>query len=189
MTYQISAAAYAGRLRPKPGGYSTKFYMGMQLCHNAQPLTLLYTIFAQKRYPFHLPSIDKWYLFHVPKLELCISFNCCKCTVSRQNQNIFLTFSVPQNGPVSPFYSPKRQISLPFHWYLNFWNPYPFIYLKTKKGTPFESCSQSCGIFWVCCHILPVYINLHCLKELIGFVTKIFIKIQRVGADTKLSET
>ena len=107
-----------------------------------------------------------------------------------QNQNIFLTFSVSQNGPVNPFCSPKRQISLPFHWYLNFWNPNPFIYLKTYKGTsPFESCSQICGIFWVCCHIVPVYINLHCLKELIGCVTKIFIKIQRVGAATKLRET
>ena len=55
--------AYKWRLRPKPGGYSTKFYMGRQLCPNLQPLTLLYTIFAQKRYPFHIPSIDKWYPF------------------------------------------------------------------------------------------------------------------------------
>ena len=29
-----------------------------------QPLALLYTIFNRKRYPFRIPSIDKWYPFH-----------------------------------------------------------------------------------------------------------------------------
>ena len=37
--------------------------------------------FSQKRYSFRIPSIDKWYPFHIPCLELCIHFNCCKCTV------------------------------------------------------------------------------------------------------------
>ena len=39
--------------------------------------------FSRKRYPFRIPrpSIDKWYPFHIPCLELCIPFNCCKCTV------------------------------------------------------------------------------------------------------------
>ena len=38
--------------------------------------------FSQKRYSFRIPSIDKWYLFHIPFLELCIPFNHpCKCTV------------------------------------------------------------------------------------------------------------
>ena len=37
--------------------------------------------FSQKRYPFRIPSIDKWYPFHMPCLELCIRFNCCNCTV------------------------------------------------------------------------------------------------------------
>ena len=37
--------------------------------------------FSRKRYPFRIPSIDKWYLFHIPCLELCIPFNCRKCTV------------------------------------------------------------------------------------------------------------
>ena len=36
--------------------------------------------FSRKRYPFRIPSIDKWYLFHIC-LELCIPFNCFKCTV------------------------------------------------------------------------------------------------------------
>ena len=39
--------------------------------------------FSRKRHPFRIPrpSIDKWYAFHIPCLELCIPFNCCKCTV------------------------------------------------------------------------------------------------------------
>ena len=36
--------------------------------------------FSRKRYPFSVPSIDKWYLFHIC-LELYIPFNCFKCTV------------------------------------------------------------------------------------------------------------
>ena len=42
------------------------------ICPEVQPLTLLYTIFQEKRYPFRIPSIDKWYPFHIPCLELCI---------------------------------------------------------------------------------------------------------------------
>ena len=41
----------------------------------------VYTIFSRKRYPFCIPSIDQWYSFHIPCLELCIPFNCCKCNV------------------------------------------------------------------------------------------------------------
>ena len=32
--------------------------------------------FSRKRYHFRTPSIDKWYFFHIPRLELCIPFNC-----------------------------------------------------------------------------------------------------------------
>ena len=28
----------------------------------------------QKRYPFQIPSFDKWYPFHIPSLELCIPY-------------------------------------------------------------------------------------------------------------------
>ena len=37
--------------------------------------------FSRERYPFRTPSIDKWYPFYIPCLQLCISFNCCKCAV------------------------------------------------------------------------------------------------------------
>ena len=38
-----------------------------------QPLTLVYTIFDGKGISF-IPSIHKWYPFHIPSLELCIPF-------------------------------------------------------------------------------------------------------------------
>ena len=44
-------------------------------------LTLLYTIFSRKTHPFRIPSIDKWYPFHILCSELCAPFNCCKCIV------------------------------------------------------------------------------------------------------------
>ena len=31
--------------------------------------------------PYTVPSIDKWYPFQIPSLELCITFSCCKCAV------------------------------------------------------------------------------------------------------------
>ena len=37
--------------------------------------------FWQKRSPFRIPSIDKWYLSHTPGIELCIPFNNCKYIV------------------------------------------------------------------------------------------------------------
>ena len=53
----------------KPRGYSTNVYT-----RRLRPW------FSRKRYPFRIPSIDKWYLLHIC-LELCIPFNCCKCTI------------------------------------------------------------------------------------------------------------
>ena len=37
-----------------------------------QPLTLLYTIFDGKGTISPIPFIDKWYLFHITSLELCL---------------------------------------------------------------------------------------------------------------------
>ena len=36
---------------------------------------------SRKKYPFRIPSINKWYPFHIPRLGLCIPFNCYKCIV------------------------------------------------------------------------------------------------------------
>ena len=46
-------------------GQSKLFYTG-RLHTKVQPLTLLYTIFDKKRYPFHIPFLKKWYLFLIP---------------------------------------------------------------------------------------------------------------------------
>ena len=51
-----------GKGRGAVGVQSTKFYIE-RLCPEVQPLTLLYTIFWQKRYAFHIPSIGKQYTF------------------------------------------------------------------------------------------------------------------------------
>ena len=65
------------------GGYSTKLDTGRL---SKVQLHTPYVPFSQKRHPFHIlpfriPSIDKWYPFLIPCLELCIPFNCCKRTV------------------------------------------------------------------------------------------------------------
>ena len=36
--------------------------------------------FWQKSLPFRTPSIDRWFPFCTPGLELCMPFNCSKCT-------------------------------------------------------------------------------------------------------------
>ena len=59
-----------------PGGTQQMFIRG-----GSAPRSNFYIPFFTKRYPFRLPSFDKWYPFHIPCLELCISFDCCKCTV------------------------------------------------------------------------------------------------------------
>ena len=55
-----------------PRGYSRKFNAGT-LRPKVQHLNILYTIFYRKGI-LRIPSIDKWYPFHIPSLELCIPF-------------------------------------------------------------------------------------------------------------------
>ena len=56
-----------------PRGYSRKFNTGT-LRPKVQSLNILYTIFYRKG-ALRIPaSIDKWYPFHKPSLELCIPF-------------------------------------------------------------------------------------------------------------------
>ena len=52
---------------------------GEALPRDPTPYTFI-NHFSCKRYPFRLPSFDKWYQFHRPYLELRIPFNCCNCT-------------------------------------------------------------------------------------------------------------
>ena len=41
----------------------------------------LYMPFWQKRHPFGIPSIEKWYKLHIRTFARSIPFNCCKCSV------------------------------------------------------------------------------------------------------------
>ena len=79
-------------------------------------------------------------------LELCIPFNCCQCAFIKsmntsQNQAIFSTFShlfntIPLLALLGLFTDPNDRFPCPFI-HVNKWNPYPFIYLKPEKDTPF----------------------------------------------------
>ena len=112
-------------------------YSALRFC----PLPF-YTAFSQKRYPFHIPSIDKWHHFHIPSLELCILFNCCKCTVFQVWINHKIRFcrlfhSYKKMHLLALFVlSTSEMTNHPTLLYRQ-WNPYPFIYLKPEKGTPF----------------------------------------------------
>ena len=64
-------------------GYSRKFYRE-RLRLEVQSLALLYTFWIEK---VRIPLSNFVYLLarnplHIHSLELCISFNCCKCSVS-----------------------------------------------------------------------------------------------------------
>ena len=37
--------------------------------------------YSTTKVPLRIPSIDKWCPFHIPCVELCIPFDCCKFTV------------------------------------------------------------------------------------------------------------
>ena len=61
------------------GGYSTSFIRDPALALTPCPLI---NHFSRKRFPFHLPCIDKWYPFILSSfLELFFPFNCCECNV------------------------------------------------------------------------------------------------------------
>ena len=81
--------------------------------------------FSRKRYPFRIPSIDKWYPFHISCLELCIPFNCCKCT-------IFLTGINHKNKTLSRLFKGIKFI------YSAFWALSHKKYTSLVKSLPFR---------------------------------------------------
>ena len=62
------------------GGGEAKFYTGRLLPEVPLLCPFIYH-FWQERCPYIIPSIDKWYPFHVPSLLLLIIFNCFKGNV------------------------------------------------------------------------------------------------------------
>ena len=109
------------------------------------PLPFYIPFLIKKKYPFgSIPSIDKWCPFHIPSLQLCISFNCCKCTFFMTWINLkperFLEFSSPKHAsviPSRPFNRSKWHISLPFH-ILQLVKSLPFYIPKARKRCPFR---------------------------------------------------
>ena len=78
--------------------------------------------FSRKRYPFRIPSIsDKWCPFHIPCLELCIPFDCCKCTVFFSFFYIEINLKNSMYTDVLFFYF----VPTPLHWRSK--NPLRFI--------------------------------------------------------------
>ena len=64
------------RTTAPPGGWGVlnKFLYGVAPSQSPTPFPFIYH-FSRKRYPFRIPSsIDKWYPFHIPCLELSIPF-------------------------------------------------------------------------------------------------------------------
>ena len=88
--------------------------------------------FWQKRCSFCISSTEQWYPFYRPSLERFIPLNCCK----------FSVFKLSKNHKTKKFsldFARKSSISLcrVFYQRKNRF-PYPFIYLRLEKGTPFE---------------------------------------------------
>ena len=80
-----------------------------------QPFTL-YITFLTEKVPFGIPSIDKWYPFLMPSLELCIRFNCYECTAIKYEWMTTTVSVLNKNAcvsPFGPFHRSKWQISLP----------------------------------------------------------------------------
>ena len=64
------------RTTAPPGGWGVlnKFLYGVAPSQSPTPFLFIYH-FSRKRYPFRIPSsIDKWYPFHIPCLELSTPF-------------------------------------------------------------------------------------------------------------------
>ena len=66
------------------GRHSTNFYTRTGSAPSSNPLQLpFYVPFFTRKVPLSCTFYWQilWYPFHIPCLELCIPFNCCKCTV------------------------------------------------------------------------------------------------------------
>ena len=108
-------------------------------------LILLYS--RQKKYPFRIPSTDKFYHFHLP-----VSWNMKNTS---QNQNIssqvpplFHSYKIHLVSPLGPFSRPKCQISIPLPFHHQLVKSYPFhIPDACLKKVPFRKEPSRIGHF------------------------------------------
>ena len=87
----------------------------------------MYVCTLFERYPFRIPSIEKWYPFNIPSLELCISLiSYCKCTFfkiwmcpkplrSQRFQDFFTAINTSNWQIILPFQILQLVKSLPIH--------------------------------------------------------------------------
>ena len=89
------------------------------------PYPFLYH-FSRKRFPFRMPSIDKWHPFHITSLELCIPFNFCNCTVFQIEINhkkrtvqsrLFKAIKFIFLALLGPFTDPNDRFAHPFIYF------------------------------------------------------------------------
>lgn len=134
----------------RPGDTVERFRRGGS-ASRSNNLTFLFThAYLTEIVPLsRIPSTGKWYRFHIPSLELCIPLNCYKCTgykVLVNGNKLFHSQKI--NSPLALLgrFRPIWQIALPFDIYFNWWDP-P-IYMKHKKGLPFERSLPVKSTIW-----------------------------------------
>ena len=110
----------------------------------SNPITLLHIAFGRKgTFSYTVPSIDKWYPFHIHSLKHWIPLNCRKCMCSKYEKitklGNFLGFFTVINSSISPLglftdendrndRSPNPSSEMPIL----------VVYLRPEKGTPFK---------------------------------------------------
>ena len=65
------------------GGYSKSLIRGGS-APRSKTVPLHKLFLTETRYPFRIPSNDKWYPLYMPNLERCIRFNFCKSLKHKQ---------------------------------------------------------------------------------------------------------
>ena len=121
-------------LSPGDGGYSTIFHTG-RFRPKVQPLTLLFTIFHEKATPF----VYVLFANGTPFTYLVQNFASLLTAVNAlyfKQESIAKKNKINVLGLLGPFTDANDRFPYPFIHFKEC-NPYPSIYLKPEKGTPF----------------------------------------------------
>ena len=111
-------------LRNNRAQWTTKVYT-----ERLRPLSPLYTIFEKKD-----TVIASYTPFRIPRLELCIPFNCCKCTVFQ----IWIDHKTRAFSRLFHHHKMHLLALMASHFTdRNDYPPYPFIYFNKRNPYPF----------------------------------------------------